>query len=149
MSSEGKNYLLPFMMTAAGPWISNILLIVLLRNTKNLKLEMLTKMETSEASMNLLYFQCLLQSIQVIFFGLIQVTNWSNEQNSGHRKFTYVSVVITLIIVPIVGIVTSPSLYLLEYLGDDLDKENHLKAWLSVYPMVCIMSIVKYVVMHE
>ena len=79
MSSELKTFLLPFMMTAAGPWIANILLILLLNNTKYLKLTMLTKIETSEASMYLLYFQCLLQSIQVVFFLLIQFINWSND----------------------------------------------------------------------
>jgi hypothetical protein len=55
--------------------------------------------------------------------------------------------------VPLLGIISiiswPLSLYSGEYLGVNLDEENNLKAWLAVYPMVCVLSIVKYSVMHE
>ena len=59
----------------------------------------------------------------------------------------------TLLIVPAIGILSClhPDYYG-EYVDENLDADNNpnnLKAWLSVYPMVCFWSIVKYVVMHE
>lgn len=79
MSSDSKTHLLPFIMTAVGPWVCNLLLIALFKGINDLQLKTLTKIDTSEKSMNLLYFQCGLQSIQVIFFLVIQFAHWSRD----------------------------------------------------------------------
>jgi len=76
---------------------------------------------------------------------LIQFVNWTGDSTATMRKFAYICILVTLIFVPIAGVVH----WVLD-LGATLDdEENNLKAWLFVYPLVCIFSIIKYAVMHK
>ena len=66
------------------------------------------------------------------------------------RKFTYVLVVITLIVVPLAGICHSFYVFYPDNDSDASSEEvNNVAAWLAFYPLVCGFSILKYIVMHQ
>ena len=143
MSSEFKTFFLPFMDAATGIFFANCFL-TLYFVTVDSSLEIMTYVATSEDSEKMLKTQYIMQWFQFIFFWPLLVTHWSDAEKTRMRQFVYVSLLLIMVIIPAIGVI-----HWLACLNITLnDPENSIKAWCAVYPLMCIMFAIQYVVIH-
>jgi len=104
---------------------------------------------TSEASVDILKFQWVLQMVSFIGFLLFQTLNWSGLHATSPSRckgvIAYTGLVTILFIVPIISIVH----WSINYEAAFNDPSNNIKEWLLVYPLMGVLDLYFFYMIQE